>query len=340
MTSSSPSKRERLARLAGQPRLAPLRQNRGALRILAYHRVVAAPWDDFRFDEQIISASPEAFEAQMRFARKNFDVVSFSDLEACESAGRAWPQRALIVTFDDGYRDNFTLAFPILRQLRIPATIFLSTGHIGAQKLFWWDAIAWCFKTSARSSIELPELGAAPLPLGSKTQKRAAIDAALAWSKLASEAERRAWVAALPGQLEVECGEEVAKEMHLNWDEVREMARGGLEFGSHTVTHPILSQVDGAQLQFELEHSKADIEREIGQKVLSFAYPAGTRQRRDLAARAGVEACGYRFAVAYDQGVERAPDRLAMPRIHVDRDQSLPLFRANLLFPGLMLRRA
>lgn len=332
------SKRERFSRLAGLPLLAPLRQNPGALRILAYHRLVAAPWDDFGFDEQIISATPEIFEAQMRFAAQNFDVVSFSDLEKCDLEGKPWPKRALIVTFDDGYRDNFTLAFPILRDLRIPATIFLSTGHIGAQKLFWWDAIAYSFKTSMLGSAPVPQIREKAFELQSASQKRAAIDAVLEWCKGVDNDERRAFIAALPALLGVELPGNVAAGMHLNWDEAREMARGGMEFGAHTVTHPILSRVDRQQLELEVATSKADIERETGQKVLAFAYPAGTRKRRDAAARASVEACGYRFAVAYDEGVESCPDRFEMPRIHVDRDQSLALFRANLLFPGLMLR--
>ncbi len=332
------SKRERASRLLGQPVLAPLRGRRAALRILAYHRIVAPPWDDFRFDEQIISATPEAFEAQMRFVAKNFEVVGFADLEKCEIEGKPWPSRALIVTFDDGYRDNYTLAWPILRELKLPATIFLTTGHIGAQKLFWWDAIAFAFNTSDLPSVEVPELGQEPFPLATPAQKRAAIDAALSYSKSVSDAQRRDFVARLPALLEVNLDENVARGMHINWDEVREMARGGVEFGGHTVTHPILSRVDAEQLEFETAHCKAEIERETGQNVLAFAYPAGTRQRRDPAARAGVEASGYRFAVAYDQGVEQHPDRFAMPRLHVDRDQSLSLFRANLLFPGLMLR--
>ncbi len=332
------SKKEIVARVVGRSSLARLRNDKLALRILAYHRVVAQPWDDFAFDEEIISATPEAFEAQMKFAKKNFEVVSFRDLEACERLGHDWPKRALIVTFDDGYRDNYTDAWPILRELNLPATIFLATGHIGQSKLFWWDSLAWCFKSSPLDSINLPEIADAPLPLQEKEQKRAAIDAALKWAKSVSEVERQQFLAKLPNILAVIPPDNIADGMHMTWDEVREMANGGIEFGSHTVNHPILSQVGIEQLRFETADSKVQIEREIGEEVLSFAYPAGTRQRRDDAARSMVEECGYRFAVAYDQAVEREPDRFAMPRIHVDREQSLELFRANLLFPALMLR--
>jgi peptidoglycan/xylan/chitin deacetylase (PgdA/CDA1 family) len=332
------SKKEVVARVVGRPVLSRFRNDASALRILAYHRVVPRPWDDFAFDEEIISATPEVFEAQMRFVQKNFDVVSFSDLDKCEREGRDWPKRALIVTFDDGYRDNYTEAWPILRDLNLPATIFLTTGHIGESKLFWWDAIAWYFKSTTRPLVLLSDISSELFSLRTIQDKRKAIDAVLNWVKAVSEEERQNFLSFLPTLLDVISPSDIASRMHLSWDEVREMVKTGIEFGSHTVTHPILSRVDADRLRIETYESKAHIEREIGQRVLSFAYPAGTQKRRDEAARTMVENCDYRFAVAYDQRVERKPDRYALPRIHVDREQSLSLFRANLLFPALMLR--
>lgn len=332
------SKRELAARVLGRSALSRLRTNAAALRVLAYHRVVEGPWDDFLFDEHIISATPEAFEAQMRFAKKNFDVVSFRDLDACDREDKPWPKKALIVTFDDGYRDNFTHAFPVLRELGLPATIFLTTGHIDQSQLFWWDAIAYCFKKTSLAAILMPELGEAEMPLATAQQRRQAVDAALNWAKNVPDAVRKGFVAHLPNVLKVQLPCDVAKGMHLSWDEVRLMAQDGIEFGSHTVTHPILSCVDNAQLLYEACMSKSTIEREVGQPALSFAFPAGTRKRRSQAAHAIIKECGYHFAVVYDQDVEVHPDRIAMPRIHVDRDHSLNLFRANLLFPSLMLR--
>jgi peptidoglycan/xylan/chitin deacetylase (PgdA/CDA1 family) len=332
------SKREAAALVFGNPVLSPLRSRAGALRIVAYHRIVAGPWDDFAFDEEVISATPEAFDAQMRFAKKNFDVISFRDLEACDREGRPWPKRALIVTFDDGYRDNLTVAFPILRELNLPATIFLATGHIGQAKLFWWDLIAYCFKHTPLTSAQLLPVRREPFPLQGCAARRAAIDAVLAWAKSAPDHQRNSLVECLPELLHLKIPCDAARDMHLSWDEVRQMAAQGIEFGSHTVNHPILNRVDDEHLHFQAFESKATIERELNQPVLTFAYPAGTRDNRNEAAQAIAASCGYRFAVVYDQGVESHPDPTLLPRIHVDRDQSLALFRANLLFPGFMLR--
>lgn len=332
------SKRELAARALGRPLLGGMRTQTGALRILAYHRVVAEPWDTFPFDEDIISASPEAFEQQMRWAKRNFEVVSFRDLVACEQEKRPWPERALIVTFDDGYRDNYLAAFPILRELGVPATIFLATGYIGQSRLFWWDVVAYCLKQTAQSSAALPGFSEAPVDMGEAGSRRKVIDAVLNWAKEVPEETRREFIEALPDRLGVPISTDAVSGMHLTWDEVRTMSQNGIEFGSHTVTHPILSRVDAEQLRHEVADSKAQIEQETGQPVHAFAYPAGTRHRRDEAAREMVKSCGYSFAVAYDQAVEATPDPFTLPRIHVDRDQSLDLFRANLRFPGLMLR--
>src|SRR5215471_15904890 len=108
----------------------------GSLRILAYHRVLDADPSDFAYDEGVISATTEAFYHQMDFVRRNFDVLTFRELHAIEMEGKDRPRRALIITFDDGYRDNYTQAFPVLRHMGLPATIFLATGHIGRSRLF------------------------------------------------------------------------------------------------------------------------------------------------------------------------------------------------------------
>ena len=129
------------------------RNPRPGLRILAYHRVLDDDESSFPFDEEVISATTDDFCRQMKFARDNFEIISFRDLEICEQQGRPWPKRALIITFDDGYRDNYTNAFPILREFGLTATIFLTAGHIGLRELFWWDLVAYCIKHSTHPRL-------------------------------------------------------------------------------------------------------------------------------------------------------------------------------------------
>src|SRR5262249_55983601 len=136
-----------------------------SVRILAYHRVLDANPEEFDFDEGVISASTEGFYRLMYFVRRIFDVLSFRALYKIELAGRSFPRRALIITFDDGYRDNYPQAFPVLKQLGLPATIFLASGHIGRSRLFWWDAIAYCVKHAKRKEAAPKSVSAVPFNL-------------------------------------------------------------------------------------------------------------------------------------------------------------------------------
>ena len=322
------------------------------IRILAYHRILDDDLASFEFDSGVVSATSEAFYEQMRFVRENFDVISFRDLWQCEKDGRSWPARGLIITFDDGYRDNYTNAFPILRDLKLPAAIFLTTGHIGEEKLFWWDKAALCFKRSANQSILIPELSGEPINLTDKEARNIAIGRVLDWIKRVPDETKESFLAGLPERLGVVLESDIAFAMHLSWDEVRTMSEAGIEFGSHTITHPVLSNVGPERLKDELVLSKSAIERETGAPVLVFAYPVGRRGNFNDASIAAVKEAGYSFAVSYDEGLayqqsaidDRQPaisreqtNRFTLPRIHVEADHSASLFRANLTFSSLLV---
>lgn len=336
------SKRELAAAVLGNRVTAYWRFLPGAhlkgLRILAYHRVLDDDPRAFPFDEELISATTEMFYRQMQFVRRHFEVVSFRELAECEHANRPWPDRAVIVTFDDGYRDNYTHAWPILKELGMTATVFLATGYIGSAELFWWDVVAYCLKHTRRPTVTLSAISSEPMAMASTDERRRAKAQILAWLKQAPEATRHHFVAQLGAELEVALPDSLAQEMHLSWAEARQMAAAGIEFGSHSVTHPILSQVSETQLKLEATVSKRAIEQQLGQEALAFAYPAGRRGRFNQASQAMISRSGYRYALSYDEGLamEAHSDHYALPRIHVERDQPLSLFRANLLFPRLM----
>lgn len=309
------------------------------VRILAYHRVLDDEPGSFPFDEDVISAKTEAFREQMKFAKRNFDIVSFRDLRRCEAEGRAWPERGLIVTFDDGYRDNYSNAMPVLKELGIPATIFLATGYIGRKNLFWWDAIAYSVKHTDRPSIHYPELSPEPVSLATVADRRRAIEMILGYVKEIPEEMRLVFQDRLYRDLGVRPSDRVADRMHLSWDEVRNMSACGIEFGSHSVTHPILANVSRRQLEEEVSESKRMIERNTGQEVLAFAYPAGRTSRFNKMAEEAVARAGYSYAVSYEEGLasQDRSDPYSLSRIHVERDQSPSRFRANVMFPALML---
>jgi peptidoglycan/xylan/chitin deacetylase (PgdA/CDA1 family) len=310
------------------------------LRILAYHRILDDRPETFPFDEGVISANSETFYQQMKFVSRHFDVISFADLYQCEKAGRLWPERALIITFDDGYRDNYTNAYPILKAFHLPATIFLATDHIGQTKLFWWDAIAYCVKQTRLSAKDFPEVSDQPLELATALGKAKAIQRILEWIKRVPDEVCRTFAERLPDELEVEIPCPVSQRMHLSWEEVKEMADNRIEFGSHTVTHPILANVCEEQLQKELCESKKTLEQRLNKEVLTLAYPAGRRAKFTRTVQQSAANYGYQYAVAYDEGIvfQERFDRYAMPRIHVETEFSERFFRASLMFPKFLIR--
>lgn len=338
-------RRDLAARVLGsRPAEAAWRSFAGSprLMILAYHRVLDIDERLFPFDEDVISASPSEFRAQMEFVRRNFDVLSFADLERFESGEEPWPKRPLIVTFDDGYRDNYTNAFPILKEFGLPATIFLTTGHIGSDQLFWWDEVAYCFKQTGKRSVSFRGVFTKRFNLSSAGRRRRAIQRVLEWAKEVDDDVRCRFIHRLHQVLEVDSLAGLGAGMHLSWDDVRSMASSGIEIGSHTVTHPILSRVSEEKLDRELTESKATIEHELGTRVLSVAYPAGRSSRFNEKVRSAVKNAGFRYGVSYEEGVmdPYRLDRFAMPRLHVERYHSASTFRATLMVPRVMLWRA
>jgi peptidoglycan/xylan/chitin deacetylase (PgdA/CDA1 family) len=184
----------------------------------------------------------------------------------------------VVVTTDDGYRDFYETAYPILTKYRIPAILFVTTGYLDRECWLWVDRVVYCVRTCRRREFELSVAGGAPLRLPGGAE-RADVVAQLVKEHLKTLdlASREAKLVELEEATQVKPPHLVPAEFEpCSWDEIREMARGGIEIGAHTVTHPILSTIDEpARLQFEVLESKRRIEQELQLPVRHFAYPNG-----------------------------------------------------------------
>src|SRR4051812_39673741 len=130
---------------------------RGLL-VLNYHRIgnpVGSSWD-----HDLWSASAEEFEWQVRYLQRHFDLIGPDDLEQARQDPRG---RRVMISFDDGYRDNYELAYPVLRALDAPAVFFLATQFLDQQALSWWDEIAWMIRTTTREYLDGPGWLADPI---------------------------------------------------------------------------------------------------------------------------------------------------------------------------------
>lgn len=339
------SKKDRLATvLAGSGLLHAARTlrrpPRRRLLVLAYHRVLpAVDPATYPFDVELISATPEDFAWQVAFLAKHFSVIPLSRVVAHLDDLRALPENAVVITFDDGFLDNYEHAFPVLKRHGVSATVFVTSSFIGGEEPIWYEALAFAFMRAPAGT--LPDLrGGARVPShDAPAARRADLARVLAGIKLIPDVERRAYLAhlfAAAGPALLATARD-GRSAAMSWEQAREMQRHGVEFGSHTVTHPMLSRVDEPGLEMELGESRRAIEAELGRPVEAVAYPIGGHTAFDDRVIRIARAHGYRLGLSYMRGVNivDAFEPFAVRRLHVERDTTRARFAAMLTAPAL-----
>jgi peptidoglycan/xylan/chitin deacetylase (PgdA/CDA1 family) len=303
-----------------------------SLTVVNYHRIDDPYRKDFDSFKPNISATQANFKHQMDYLAKWFHVVSVRDLVQWLDGEKELPPYAALITFDDGYLDNYTSAYPILRQHNFPALIFLTTEHIGTDAAFYWDMAAYCFHHTKKNQLIFPD---GKTELWSNQQELDEVSKK--WIELMKtypQAEKSVYVQQLRETLGVSVPKGFFRKLMMNWDQVREMHRGGIEFGAHTMHHPILTRILLDQVRAEVEGSKSRIEKELGEPVLSFAYPNGQSSDLNNSVEKVIAESGIRAAFTLLNGptslgeVKRNP--YAIRRIFISYKHSLPEYAALL----------
>jgi len=251
-----------------------LMPKRRLLMVLTYHRIGDAA--ETPYDSGTFSASAEQFDAQITHLKRCFHIVDLEEAREI-AAGREAPAGAsILITFDDGYRDNYTLAFQILRSRNVPACFFLPTAFVGTGTVPWWDVIAYIIKQSKNRAIRLQY----PQPVTFDLEREGLSQAIMQILELYKSSEMRDKERFLSG-LEDGCGTQRpttdSNRRFLSWDEAREMQQAGMAFGSHTHTHEILSKLLPEQQEEELRISRETMEKQLARPVSVMAYPVGER---------------------------------------------------------------
>jgi peptidoglycan/xylan/chitin deacetylase (PgdA/CDA1 family) len=331
-------KRELLANIAERSGLLKVLSGRlsfrkkGPLTILAYHRIARYPGRaDHQYDDDLISATQDNFDKQISWLKRYYEIVTFEQLKHLETSANH-----LIVTFDDGYRDNYDLAYPILKKHGVKATIFLATGYIGAKELFWWDEIAYMVKKTSVLNFTVTLEQDYKYNLGSEANKRFAISSLAKLAKRVSNDNRLRLLDQIRKALEVRIPDGISSDMILSWAQILEMSSNGIEFGAHSVTHPILANMSETEARHEIEYSKKNIECVTGKKVTVFSYPVGGHDKFSAATRELVKKAGYSYAVSYVHGVNYFSklDPFCMKRLDVEWNDTFHIFKAKLLMPN------
>jgi peptidoglycan/xylan/chitin deacetylase (PgdA/CDA1 family) len=294
-------KRELLARvssLAGLTRVLESMPQRRALIILNYHRVGNA--DETPFDSGVFSATAEQFDSQLAYLKRRFHMTTLEEVFAM-IGGDAPRGTSVLITFDDGYLDNYTLAFPILRGHGVQAVFFLPTAFIGTGKLPWWDVIAYLVKQSVkeRIQIEYPEPVIFDLPVDGR--KLASMQILRLFTQPAMKDPER-FIADLEKACEVSRPRGGAERCFLDWEEARVMQQNGMAFGSHTHSHEILSKLSPELQREEARHSREILERELNQVVDILAYPVGLKHCYSADTVSALKQTGYRAAFSFYGG--------------------------------------
>jgi peptidoglycan/xylan/chitin deacetylase (PgdA/CDA1 family) len=209
-----------------------------------------------------------------------------------------WTSRKppVLVTFDDGYRNNLTIAARILQEEGVPALFFLATGFLGTPRVLWNDEVRVRVLHWPESEIPMPSGGQSALP-SELHARRAFSDKVNQACKRLTEECLAEYLALLRKKTpSVELMDDSEAREFLSWDEARQLAGMGFEIGSHTVEHPILSRINRARVVAELHDSKAVIERELGEPCRAIAYPNGSVRDVNETVFEEVRAAGYEWA--------------------------------------------
>ena len=276
------------------------------LPILIFHRVLAYP--DPLFPAEV---DARRFDRLMRIVARSFTVLTFGEaLSALER--NSLPTRPLVITFDDGYADNAEVALPILRRHRLAATVFVASGFLDGGRM-WNDTVIECIRRTRLEHIDLTDLGLGRFPLSGVADRRAAIDAVLPRLKYLSLAgrefalEQLHRLAGLP---------ELPRDLMMSSAQVLALQRSGMEVGSHTVNHPILTKLSEGDALKEIEDGRAHLQTITGAAVDVFAYPNGLPGRDyDASHVAMLRRLGIRGAASTAVGVAgTGSDPLQLPR--------------------------
>ena len=240
----------------------------------------------------------------------------------------------MAVTFDDGFANNFSTAFPILRKHSVPFTVFVTTGLLDTPGAVLWTERAKrsLYLCPGRSVALRLAGGDITLDLSTPSARVNACKHVLQRLKRLAPAERDRAL----DDLEATCGPQPIREHErgrydfMTWAQAREMASAGVEIGSHTVSHPILTTLDSDTLQRELAESKRRVEESLGQACVAFAYPNGSPADFGMREKQALRECGYACGLSLNGSLNDHPDVYEVDRINVGRHLDMPAFRVAL----------
>lgn len=297
---ASPGRRERLARgilRSGALSALSLLPARDSLLVLTYHRIgdrLADPWDP-----GVFSATAEEFDQHVSYFKREFTLVTLDEaLEFIE--GKATNRTAtcrVLFTFDDGYLDNYQIAFPILKSHGAQGVFFLCSSLVGSGYVPWWDHVAYLVKSGVRRNFTLQYPDTLEIDIDREGMV-GSLRHIFAHYRSAGNKDPEGFLRELK---EAVGGKELPVDARrfVDWNEAREMIAGGMAIGAHTQTHTMLSKLPVEEQRNEFVHSRAALREKLGVAADVLAYPFGGRSAFTAETQRIAAECGFRAAFSF-----------------------------------------
>lgn len=284
-----------------------------------------------------IQTSSKKFDKHMEYICKHYNVIPLDKAIECLYGGGELPKNSIVVTFDDGFKDNYTIGLPILKKYNVPAIIFLTTSLVSSTVPYWQQKLKAAIELTNPHSIkkaiikmkvlfsqgQVEELLKA-IDNGDKEELTTKLFAFIEKKEEKNAGEK--FIDNLLKELDLYSAFRLPDAQMMSWDDARDMLSYGISFGSHTMTHPILSNIPLVFAEKEIKGSKKEIEKRLNIEVKHFAYPNGlhmdfTEEHKDILKRSG-----YKSGIAVCWGYNNSnSDRYSMRRIPIG-DYALPKF--------------
>lgn len=313
------------------------------LTIVTYHHI--ADHDAaYPYDPDVADATPIQFRRQMETLARIGTPIGIDELIRALD-GEPLPPNAVMVTFDDGYRTCHDVALPILRAVGVRATFFISTTFITERRLYWWERIAVALgqarvKTALLAYPRRLEVDVRDPDLRVKLNNLIKNTQGLDVDRFVDEL-----FIALGVDWDQMLETAYADGLIMTWDQIRGLARAGMDVESHTRRHRVLQTLSDEALRDELVGSRNDLEAQLGRPVRAVAYPVGRRIAHDPRIRDALRAAGYQVGLSNASGVNRLwpnplrgmlpVDRFDVRRLSTDRNLSDAMFLTQVALPAL-----
>ena len=292
---------KKIARRSGLYKLSSLINN-NVLSVLMYHGFCQFPKKLRYFHRTGMILNINIFEQQLESILKYSTPISLK----MAVTSNELPPNAVAFTFDDGYKNNYLDAFPLLKKHNIPTTIFITTGFIDKKCYLWADRLDYILNEAEDWVYKLiSKDGAIEIDLSNNSARRVTITKLKNYIKKLPDRKKNQLIDMIEAELGISYSWDVIPDelKPLSWDEIREMHQSGLvTFGAHTVTHPILRNCDYKMQEFEINYARKRIEEELDAECIYFAYPNGKTPDYSHLTIELLEKAGYKAAVTANSG--------------------------------------